>query len=503
MQPETIITIDFGDSRGPRQVSYAEVQRIIRQYLEAAKFSLASSVALQLATELPDELWPQLIAAETSHMNQQSGPALRHIDRALQIDPESVACLVVKSRLCVAAGDTEAALRSIDTALALAGGDARLHAVKAELLLDAGEIDRARDSYTRAIALDPRHTESLLGLAQLPGDTFTAELLDKVELAVQSRQLSADDQIKAHFALAYAYDSKGDAARHFQHLHAGNNLKNRTLKYDPNMARQEARRSVEFFSEEFFVRNRGVRGNPVNAIFIVGFPRCGSTLVEQVLSSHPAVTAAGEIFALRQALRNFQQAHRVPSAFPFWLDTQSAEDLAKIADDYVARLPAASMGEFVTDKLLENYMLIGVIHLLFPNARIVHVQRNPIDTCYSCYKRMFNLGSVPYAYSLENLASRYRDYRSIMRHWQQVLPGRVHTVGYEELVERQEAVTRELLDYCGLRWDDACLRFHESLRPVQTNSNVQVRQPMYRDSVDRWRKFETYLGPLLDLADDA
>jgi len=156
----------------------------------------------------------------------------------------------------------------------------------------------------------------------------------------------------------------------------------------------------------------------------------------------------------------------------------------------------------LTDKLLNNYLHVGLIHLIFPKAVIIHVQRNPIDTCYSCYKRIFNLGSVPFTYDLDNLASKYRDYRRVIRHWARVLPGKVHTVEYERLIHNQEEVTRNLLEHCGLPWNDACLRFYETTRAVQTNSNVQVRQPLYKDSIDRWKIYKDYLGPLLNLTND-
>jgi len=159
-------------------------------------------------------------------------------------------------------------------------------------------------------------------------------------------------------------------------------------------------------------------------------------------------------------------------------------------------------GVLLTDKMLDNYKFVGVIHLIFPGAKIIDMQRNPIDVCYSCYKQCFNHQSVPYTYSLENLASRYRDYRRVMRHWGRVLPGRIHTVEYEQLVDRQEQVTRNLLQHCGLDWDDACLEFHSAPRTVQTNSNIQVRQPLYADSIARWKTRERYLGPLLELTND-
>ncbi|HHQ14901.1 MAG TPA: sulfotransferase [Chromatiales bacterium] len=148
---------------------------------------------------------------------------------------------------------------------------------------------------------------------------------------------------------------------------------------------------------------------------------------------------------------------------------------------------------------MDNYMLVGLIWLLFPNAKIVNVQRDPVDTCYSCYRRLFNLASIPYSYDLHHLASKYRDYQQIMDHWQEVLPDYVHTVRYEQLVREQKQVTQELLAYCDLPWDDRCMEFYRNTRTVLTSSNAQVRQRLYTDAVDRWKAYEPYLGPLMDL----
>ncbi len=279
-------------------------------------------------------------------------------------------------------------------------------------------------------------------------------------------------------------------------------LNSDSLRYDAAAAARETRASIDYFSKDLLAGSEVADGNPANIIFIVGFPRCGSTLIEQILSSHPEVSAAGETLALRHAIRGFQQRRNPSAPYPEWLGMQPAGALAEIADDYLRRVSEFRRGAFMTDKLLDNFRFIGVIHMIFPNARIIDARRNPIDVCYSCYKRLFNLSAVPFTYDLDNLARAYRDYRDLMRHWNEVLPGRIHTVDYEQLVNHQESTTRNLLEYCGLSWDDACLQFYRNARTVMTNSNVQVRQPLYGDSIDRWKVYEDYLGPLLALSND-
>lgn len=496
---QALVTIRPDDSGRERQLSLEEVRKVIRDYLDAADFGLAASIATQLADQLPREPWPQLIAAETLYLGQQTTAAFHYIDRALELDPDSIASLVVKARLCVYSGDSVQANRQIDRAVGLAPEDPRLLSVKAELLVDLGDIDGARECYLKAVGINPRNTDGLLGLSQLPGDNFSDDLIKMVEFIIQSRQVPAEEQTKAHFALAHAYDKKGDLARHFAHVNAGNELKNQSLRYDPDTSRREAQAIVDFFSESFFDRHASGAGNPAEIIFVVGFPRCGSTLVEQILASHPSVASAGEVYALRHAIQEFQQSRAALPAYPLWLEDPPVGALTEIADNYLRRVRPFNRRARLTDKMLDNYRFVGLIHLAFPNARIVNVQRDPIDVCYSCYKRVFNLAALPFAYDLGNLAGKYRDYRRIIRHWNRVLPGKIHTVQYEQLVARQEDVTRALLDHCGLPWDDACMQFHEAERAVQTSSNIQVRQPLYADSVERWKGREEYLGPLLDL----
>jgi len=282
-------------------------------------------------------------------------------------------------------------------------------------------------------------------------------------------------------------------------LTEGNELKKRTVNYDPDIPALETQKAIEYFSADFFTQHTHRSGNPARIIFIVGFPRCGSTLVEQILCTHPDVSGAGEVFALDQATFGYQQSRNLSAVYPYWVGEQSSEALTAIADDYLRRVEKFNKTDYLTDKLLANYKSVGLIHLIFPNARIVNVQRNPVDVCYSCYKRLFKLDSLPYMYDLEHLASRYLDYQRMIAHWNEVLPGKIHTLKYEQLIENQKDVTRNLLEYCGLSWEKACLEFHKNSRTVHTHSNVQVRQKLYSDSVDRWKPYKEYLGPLMKL----
>jgi tetratricopeptide (TPR) repeat protein len=499
---DAIVTLDLNDSHGDRQFTFADSQKCIHAYITATNFAQAASVSMQLANQLPQDPWPHLVAAESLLLHQQIEPAFRYVDLALEIDPQNIGSLIVKSRLCLYSGKNADAKQMIEAAVGLAPQNAQIQFERGEILSEIGDLEGSRKAHLESIELDIRKTGSLLSLSRLPGDNFSEDLIRKVEFIIQSRQLRMDSQINAHFALANAYDRKADIEKHFTHLNAGNDLKDRSINFDPNISQQEAQDTIDFFSANFFTQRSGMRGNSARIIFVVGFPRSGSTLIEQILSSHPSVASAGEVLALNHSIRSFRQSRHISTELPSWIDHQPDSALLEIADDYLRRVKQFYKGVFLTDKLLNNYMHVGLIHLIFPNAIILNVQRNPIDTCYSCYKNLFHLSAVPYAYTLENLACKYRDYREVMRHWNKVLPGKIHTVEYEQLINRQEEVTRDLLERCGLSWNEACLEFQNSSRTVLTNSSIQVRQPLYTDSIDRWKRYEEYLGPLLDLTND-
>ncbi len=228
-------------------------------------------------------------------------------------------------------------------------------------------------------------------------------------------------------------------------------------------------------------------------------PRSGSTLVEQILASHSQVYAAGELKNLDRVVREVCDDSGGPVPIPAWIAMPNAADLRSLGQAYLASLPVPGKGEIrISDKMPKNFFYIGLIHLILPNAKIVHTMRDPVDTCISCFSRCFTRGQ-PFTYDLAELGRYYRHYYELMAHWRSILPsGVMLDVSYEAVVDNIEEQGRRLVDYCGLPWEDRCLKFHETERPVGTASNVQVRRPLYRSSVERWRRYEAYLQPLLE-----
>jgi tetratricopeptide (TPR) repeat protein len=392
------------------------------------------------------------------------------------------------------AGRTEESIAHYQKACALLPGQANAQGSLGAALQELGRIEEAGACFDRAIELEPdrpSHYLRLTGNGTLSaGDSRIAAMEG---LAADPGRLPEEEQVALHFALGKALADIGAHDRAFHHLLAGNALHRRRIAYKEADVIGRLERTRAVFTPAL-MRERQGTGDPTRRpIFIVGMPRSGSTLVEQMLACHPAVFAAGEVTAFREAVA------AVGGTFP---DNVGAIEPRRLATDYLARIEAvAARGgmarERITDKLPANFRYVGLIHLAMPHARIIHVRRDPIDMCLSCFGNIFE--GLPFTYDLGELGRYYRAYERLMTHWRGLLPAdAMLEVRYEELVEDFAAQARRIVLYCGLAWDDACLAFHAAARPVRTSSVVQVRRGIYRTSVGRWRPDDTVLRPLLE-----
>lgn len=452
----------------------------------------------------------------------RGGEAIAAVRRATAADPRHPGAWTNLGGLLLAAGDAAAAADAYRRGLDVAPGSADLVANLGGALRASGRGSEALDAYGRALAIRPDHRTARLGLAttlkQLgrAGDAEGAfrDALQREPasvdalygLAFAKRFGAGDPDIAAievrlaaarnaretallNFALGKAYDDAGDAERAFPAFAAGNRAWRSLHAYDAAAAAARTDAIVETFDRALFERLADAGDGTRRPIFVVGMPRSGTTLVEQVLASHEDVFGAGEIEALPRA------AHSLGAPFPSGVGGASADSIRALAGTYLAGVETGPFARF-TDKLPANYLHIGLIHLAMPNAAIVHCRREAADTCFSCYTTLFERGHS-FAYGLDDLAHHHRLYERVMRHWESVLPGRVLDVDYERLVADPEPEIRRLLDHCGLAWDPRCLDFHRTERQVETASSVQVRQPLYATSVGRWRPYARHLGPLL------
>jgi tetratricopeptide (TPR) repeat protein len=426
---------------------------------------------------------------------------------AAELPPWAESCAVSHLNLAAAlrhSGLYADAAEHYQKALALLPDFAAAHAGLGAVYREAGRLEEARQSYEQAIRIEPRSPIHFLGLSRSmsfkPEHPCLGPLLD---LARDIDSLADPGKIDLHFALAKAMADLGDQQNSFAHQLAGNALKRQAVAYNEIKTLEQLRRIQSVFTTEFLKarQNQGIPSQ--QPIFIVGMPRSGSTLVEQILASHPQVFGAGEVNAFDLALHHtgLQTAERqFPESAPEWM----ADDLSRAASEYL-RLLCRGLAfsenrarvERLTDKMGGNFRYLGLIHLMLPQARIIHTRRDPIDTCLSCFSLQF--ANLRYTYDLGELGRYYAAYARLMDHWREVLPtGRMLEVQYERVVGDFEGMARRLIAHCGLEWDDACLRFYETQRPVRTSSMTQVRQPIYRNSIGRWRPDADILRPLLE-----
>lgn len=383
------------------------------------------------------------------------------------------------------------ALAAFERALMIAHGLPEVEYGIGNVLLQFGQLEEARAHFARAVELAPKVAAFHRALADVKhfgeGDP---QLTTLEALASNEVSMTVKERIELHFALAKAYDDLQTYDLAFDHLRAGNALKRASSVYDEKVELAAMIAIAEAFPSQVMQAKRGLGDSSDVPVFIVGMPRSGTSLVEQILASHPLVFGAGE---RPEFGRVSGSGHgRDPASI-------SSEDLRGIACRYLERLlPRAPSAKRITDKLPANFRLIGLIHLALPNARIIHVCRDPIDTCFSIYTKLF-LDNIGFAYELGELGRYYRAYEALMAHWRAVLSdGTMLEVQYETLVGDIEGEARRIVSYCGLEWDEHCLKFHESERSVRTASAMQVRQPIYRNSIGRWLRYREHLCPLIE-----
>lgn len=416
--------------------------------------------------------------------------------RAAEAAGENVDLLLVTAGALRTAGALVEAKHWHARALALAPDYPPAQNAMGNMLGVAGDLAGAEWHYRRALALKPDYAGAFHNLADVakltPGDAAWPGLMT---LAERAGGLSPEDAIALQFTLGRVREGQGEYPKAFVHFLEGNRQKRATLNYDELRQVRFFEDFIRVFTPEFMAARRLATPDP-RPVFIVGMPRSGTTLVEQILASHPQVHGAGEVHALRNCLREELPPDNADFALPEQVATLDSAAFTRIAARYSTWMDGEAGGALkITNKLPGNMVLVGLMHLLYPDARIIHCSREPLDTCLSCFTKLFTTGH-PFAYELGELGRFYRMYDRLMQGWRLALPGRMLELSYERLVGDFETEVRALVAHCGLPWDDACLRFHESRRSVRTASLAQVRRPIYSGSVGRWKNYEKELAPL-------
>jgi tetratricopeptide (TPR) repeat protein len=421
------------------------------------------------------------------------GEAIERYERALALRPDLAAARNNLANSLHALDRHDEAIAAYRAAIAARPAHAVALSNLGTALRELGRLAEARDAFERAVALAPERALFHLNLAEMKrfaaGDPQLAAL---EELARTAPALAEEEQVALHFALTKARADLGDHAAAFRHLRQANALKRRAIAYDEAATLAQLARLGACFPPALMRDKAGQGDVSERPVFIFGMPRSGSSLVEQILASHPQIHGAGELTDFPALARGLLPA------FPEGAADLPAGALRELGGRYAVALAArAPAARRITDKLPANFQLAGLIHLALPNARLIHVRRDPLDTCWSCFATLFTAGQ-PFAYELGELGRYHRAYQAVMAHWRATLPpGAMLEIDYEDVVADVEGAARRMIGFCGLDWDPACLAFHATQRPVRTASAAQVRQPIYDSSIGRWRPYAAELGPLL------
>jgi len=454
------------------------------------------------------------------------------IRRALELKPDNIAALCSLAKLLVDLGRLDEAEPVVRRAVALNPDHAEAHFNLGNVLIKLGRLEEAESATRRAIALNPtmagghhnlgvvlmelgRLTEAreeaelaVTGAPREPlhfrqlgevrkytaGDPYLAALQ---RLSEDEAALPVEKRIDLHFALAKAHADIGRIEDEFRSLLTGNKLKRGRIDYDEASVLGDMDRAQQVFTTEFMRAAAGAGEASAKPIFILGMPRSGTTLVEQILASHPGVLGAGELTWFERVIGEVRSGMGATSFYPEIALQMSDRHFGELGRRYLAGIGLLGPAPHVTDKMPNNFVFAGLIHLALPHASIIHTVRDPVDTCISCFSKLFTEGNFQ-TYDLAELGRYYRHYRALMAHWHRVLPqGRILDVSYEETVADLESVARRVVAHCGLPWDPSCLDFHRTKRVVRTSSAAQVRQPIYASSVGRRHRYGSLLAPLL------
>ncbi len=420
--------------------------------------------------------------------------ALDTAQRAVAANPESGEAYNALGLVLQSLGRFEPALAATSKAASLPGTAQEKALVnRAVLYMEFGRTAEAAAAFEAALKAYPLSASAHFNAADLHSFTADDPRLPAMEaLLAPEVTLSRNDRMLMHFAVAKAYMDIGHVDRAFHYLNEGNRQKRASFTYSADDTGRWMQQIAEVFSPALLERLGGHGATSTLPVFVLGMPRSGTTLVEQVLASHPSVQGAGELMHMQRL------AERLGN-FPHGFATLAPEQLAPLGQGYVDKVaPLAQGHRHVVDKMPANFLYAGVIRLALPGARIIHVKRDPVDTCLSCYSKLFT-SEQAFSYDLVELGRFHRDYQTLMAHWRAVLPAsHFMEVEYEAMVDDLETEARRMLDFLGLAWDPACLDFHKSRRAVRTASVNQVRRPLYRSSAGRWRNYADKLGPLLE-----
>jgi tetratricopeptide (TPR) repeat protein len=422
--------------------------------------------------------------------------AMAELEHLLAAEPENASYRNLLAAALGRIGDIAEAVKHYEHVLKHQPQAAKIWMSYGHALKTVGRQADSVEAYRRCIAIEPGFGEAYWSLANLKTVSLGTADIAAMEAALASGTLGAEDRFHLHFALGKALEDNGDYERSFHHYALGNELRRTEAEYDPGQISGIVDRSIETYTPAFFAARAGKGCDARDPIFVLGMPRAGSTLIEQILASHPLIEGTQELPDIQKLAKRLG-AEEQPGKYPLGFADGAGGKLRDWGEEYLAntRIHRKTDRPLFIDKMPNNWAHVGLIHMILPNARIIDARRHPLGCCFSNFKQHFARGQL-FSYSLQTMGRYYADYVRMMDHIDAVLPGRVHRVFYERMVEDTEAEVRRLLDYVGVAFDPACLRFHETDRAVRTASSEQVRRPIFRDGMEQWQNFERWLDPL-------
>ena len=469
---------------------------------EKAIKSYAQSIRLK-----PDYVEAYLNRGNAHKDLDQLEEAIKSYDQAIRLQPDNAGAYNNRGNAFKGLGQLEEAIKSYDQAIQLNPDYAEAHKNLGTVLHECGQLDRAVKHYRKALLAKPDYADAHAHISAIKKySEFDADI-EAMEKILNSKESSNWQKMVSGFALGKAFEDLQQYEKSYECIKKANHLHRSSYSYSISYDTAAFNKlkticSKKFFSVQDDLQQESSEDSAIRPIFmpifILGMPRSGTTLVEQILASHPYVFGAGELNTLAEVVKNLCR-QKNSGQFPEGISGFDQDDFKRLGSAYLRKLAAYRSKDesYITDKMPQNYFYIGLLKKILPRAKVIHCERDPMDTCFSIFKNFFTTrNSHPYAYEMTELGHYYNLYADLMKHWNNMLPGFVYDIQYENLVMDQEEQTSKLLAYCGLPWDDACLAFHKTKRRVATASSVQVRQPMYTDSVELWKQHAKQLEPL-------
>jgi tetratricopeptide (TPR) repeat protein len=518
-QPPDVVTATVLFSDG----DLAEAESLIRNFLiqhghQVEAMRLLARIGIerdvlddaQLLLEGVLDLKPEYHAARYDYAQVLSKrhlhePALEQLDKLLAVDPTNRNYRTLYATTCVGIGQHERAIELYADLLTGSTQPAELHLSIAHSLKTLGQRDEAVAEYHAAAAARPGFGDVYWSLANLKTYRFDDQEIAKMLAAETDPQTPTVDRYHLCFALGKALEDRQQYPESFEHYARGNALKRAESSYRSEILELNTRLQKEICTSGLFARHTAGGVNAPDPIFVIGLPRSGSTLIEQILASHSRVEGTQELADIPRIVADLRGRETAleDTRYPAVLADMQDTDFRRLGEKYLADTRVYRTGKaYFIDKMPNNFRHVGLIHLMLPQARIIDARREPMACCFGNFKQLFAHGQE-FTYSMEDVARYYRTYLELMRHWDEVLPGRVLRVHHEDVVEDLEGSVRRLLDHCGLEFEPGCVEFHKTERSVRTASSEQVRQPIYREGLEQWRNYEAWLQPLREVLGDA